>query len=69
MLAMKKQLEALTKAKGEAPKQEKTEEPAVADMHKEVAPEADPASCRTGGTARDDQVLAGRLGRRDVRSA
>jgi hypothetical protein len=49
MLAMKKQLEALTKAKGEIPKQEKTEEPAVADLHKQVAPEAAPPAVEPEG--------------------
>src|SRR5256714_10149126 len=49
MLAMKKQLEAITKAKGEVPKQEKTEEPAVADMHKQVAPEAAPPAVEPEG--------------------
>ena len=42
MLAMKKQLDALTKAKGELPKQEETQGHAVADVHKQVVPEAAP---------------------------
>jgi len=49
MLAMKKQLEALTKAKGEVPKQEKSEEPAVADMHKQVVPDAAPPAVEPEG--------------------
>jgi len=42
MLAMKKELDAIKKEKGAAPKQESAEGQAVADMHKEVAPEAAP---------------------------
>ncbi len=38
MLAMKKELDAIKKEKGAAPKQETSEGQAVADMHKEVAP-------------------------------
>lgn len=49
MLAMKKQLEALTKAKADVPKQEKMEEPAVADMHKQVVPEATPPAVEPEG--------------------
>jgi hypothetical protein len=39
MLAMKKELEALKKEKGAAPRQERVESQAVADVHKQVAPE------------------------------
>jgi hypothetical protein len=42
MLAMKKELDAIKKEKGAAPRQESTEGQAVADMHKEVAPEVAP---------------------------
>jgi len=42
MLAMKKELDAIKKEKGAVPKQESAEGQAVADMHKEVAPEAAP---------------------------
>jgi hypothetical protein len=38
MLAMKKELEALKKEKGAAPRQERVESQAVADVHKQVAP-------------------------------
>ena len=42
MLAMKEELDALKKEKGVSPKQESAEGQAVADMHKEVAPEVAP---------------------------
>jgi hypothetical protein len=42
MLAMKKELDAIKKEKGAVPKQESAEGQAVADMHKEVAPEVAP---------------------------
>ena len=42
MLAMKEELDAIKKEKGAIPKQESTEGRAVADMHKEVAPEVAP---------------------------
>ena len=42
MLAMKKELDALKREKEAVPKQESAEGQAVADMHKEVAPEAAP---------------------------
>jgi hypothetical protein len=42
MLAMKKELDAIKKEKGAAPKQETSEGRAIADMHKEVAPEVAP---------------------------
>jgi hypothetical protein len=42
MLAMKKELDAIKKEKGTVPKQESAEGQAVADMHKEVAPEVAP---------------------------
>jgi hypothetical protein len=42
LLVMKKELDALKKEKGVAPKRESAEGQAVADMHKEVAPEVAP---------------------------
>jgi len=42
LLAMKKELEAIKKEKGAVPKQESAEGQAVADIHKEVAPEVAP---------------------------
>lgn len=42
MLAMKEELDTIKKEKGAIPKQESTERRAVADVHKEVAPEVAP---------------------------
>ena len=49
MLAMKKELDAIKKEKGAAPRQESAEGQAVADMHKEVAPEVAPPVVESEG--------------------
>jgi hypothetical protein len=49
MLAMKKELDAIKKEKDAVPKQESAEGQAVADMHKNVAPEAAPPAVEPEG--------------------
>jgi len=49
MLAMKKELEALKKEKGEVSKQESLESHAVADVQKQVAPKQQNAESQTAG--------------------
>ena len=49
MLAMKKELDAIKKEKGTVPNQETAQAQAVADMHKEVAPEVAPPVVESEG--------------------
>src|SRR2546430_7290606 len=56
MLAMKKELEALKKEKGEVSKQERLESHAVADVQKQVAPKQQTAESQVTGDMHKEVV-------------